>query len=91
MRQSGITIDGKPVYSNIFKLVGTHGVQLETILYKFYTENKVVDWEDYIKSALKDGHKPRTIKARIISAIGEIYGATYCEEFTKILQIMLPS
>lgn len=74
IRQSGITTEGLPVLANVFSLVGTHGIPLEIILYKFQQEGIVVDWEDYIKGALKDGHNPKTIKARILAAVGDVYG-----------------
>lgn len=80
MKQSGITTDGKPVFAGVFPLMGTHGVPLEIILHNFMDTNRVVDWPDYIKSALKDGHKPRTIKARILAAVGDVYGSAYKKE-----------
>lgn len=82
----GTTEDGVPVINGVFKLVGTYGMPLETIL--MWLENfAVIDWRDYIKSALSDGHKIETIKARISAAIAEIKGKQYAIEFEKRLNL----
>lgn len=80
MRQSGITTEGLRVFKGVFALVGTHGIHLEVILHQFKDTGRVVDWIDYIKGALKDGHNPRTIRARVLSAVGDAYGTIYCKE-----------
>ncbi len=81
LKFSGNTTDGNPVMKNVFNLVGTHGVPLELILDKFKRGGWVVDWDDYIKSALKDGHNINTIKSRILSAVGDSYGSLYRKQF----------
>ena len=77
MAKIGVTTEGLSVQANIFPLVGTHGVPLEYVLHHFKDNGMVMDWPDYIKGALKDGHKPRTIKARILAAVGDVYGPEY--------------
>lgn len=89
MKQSGITVDNIPTFKSMFKYVGTHGIPLEIVLMFMQKHNMVMDWMEYIKDALKDGHKPRTIRARIISAVGEIYGPIYRDEVTKRLDLIL--
>lgn len=85
MKQSGVTPEGHKVISGVFSLVGTHGLPLELILEDFKEKNRVVDWIDYIRSALKDGGKISNIKARIIAAVGDVYGADYRQEIEKRL------
>lgn len=82
---SGITTDGKPVLGQTFHLVGTHGLPLEVIISFFQENDIVIDWPDYVRGALKDGHKPRTIRARIAAAVGDVYGAAYRNEVEKRL------
>lgn len=85
MQQSGITTEGHPVISGAFALVGTHGVQLETILSGFRQKQWVMNWPDYIRAALSDGHNLRTVRARILAAAGEIYGPAYTAELATRL------
>jgi hypothetical protein len=77
MRQSGVTTEGLPVYADLFPLVGTQGVQLEDIRSRFNSDGRVVDCPDYVAAALANGQNPRTFKARIGAAIGEVYGPDY--------------
>lgn len=91
MKKSGLTLDRKAVYTGVFKLIGTHGIPLEIILHKFQSDGILIDWVDYVKDALRDGHKPNTIKSRILSAIGDIYGHIYKNEIEKRLNIILPT
>jgi hypothetical protein len=79
IEQSGITTDDKPVFAGMFRHVGTHGTPLEVVLDFCRAHGMVVDWPAYIAGALKDGHKPRTISARILTAVGEVYGPAYRE------------
>ena len=85
MKLTGKTTDQKDVYGDVFLYVGTHGIPLEIVLGFIKNKQGVVDWLEYIQSSLNDGHKIRTIKAKILSAIGEVYGNSYKKEFEKRL------
>ena len=87
MNYNGQTEDYKAVMGDIFRLVGTHGLPLEIILMKFQEWNYVVDWVEYIKDAMKDGAKLRTIKGRILSAVADVYGPKYRDEVEKRIDI----
>jgi len=89
MEQSGITTEGQPVIAGVFPLVGTHGVPLEFVLSEFKRCGQDVDWPDYVRGAIKDGHKPRTIKARILSAVGDVFGPKHAAEVKKRLDVVL--
>ena len=80
MELAGKTTDGKPVMSDVGELCFTRGVPLEVVLTFFKEKDLIVDWTDYIKSALLDGHNPRTIRARIDSATADVYGKVYSAE-----------
>lgn len=80
MKYSGHTVDGHTVLSDMFSFYGTHGVSLENILHYMKQNSLVMDWMNYIDGARKDGHKSRTIKARILSAVSEVYGKEYCKQ-----------
>ncbi len=78
-----LTIENKPVMDGMFTYYGTHGIPLENILYWLKTNDAVMDWVDYIKDAIKDGHNPRTIASKIDAAVSEIYGRVYADEVNK--------
>lgn len=83
LSQSGKTDDGKPVFAGVGTLCFTRGVPLELVLHEFKTKGYVVDWLDYIQTAIKDGHNPRTIQARMEAALGDVMGKAYKEEVMK--------
>ncbi|WP_337187575.1 hypothetical protein [Phenylobacterium sp.] len=89
LSHSAVTTDGRPVMAGTFALVGTHGLPLELILDFFARRNWVIDWIDYIRAALADGHKPATIKARILAAVGDVHGSAYAREVQKRLDVAL--
>jgi hypothetical protein len=70
-------------------MTGTHGIPLEVVLGLFKDQGLVVDWPDYILGAIKDGANPKNVRAKIVSAVGEIYGPVYLTEFEKRLASFL--
>ncbi len=88
---SGRTPENKIVLSGVGTLCFTHGVPLEVVLSFFQSHDLVVDWIDYIQTALLDGHNLRTIRARIESATADIYGGVYAaavmERTDKVLSL----
>ncbi len=86
MKVEGYTPEGTPVVSGVFKLVGTHGVPLELILATAKNTPLVIDWIDYIKAALADGHNFSTVKSRILAAVGDVYGAGYASKIRERLE-----
>lgn len=83
LKVAGKTDEGKLVMSGVGVLCFTQGVPLELILHHFREHNLVVDWLDYIQTALKDGHKPQTIQSRMEAALGDVMGKAYTEEVMK--------
>lgn len=71
--------------SGVFALIGTHGIPLEYVLVDFDRRNFIIDWVDYIKSALKDGAKLSNIKSRIIAAVGDVHGPEYRKQIESRL------
>jgi hypothetical protein len=80
MKVSAKTPEGHAVISGVGTLCFTHGVPLEIVLGFFKDNDLVVDWFDYIRTALLDGHNPRTVRARIDSSTADIYGGAYAKE-----------
>jgi hypothetical protein len=90
MHLTGATPDGRPVIAGVFPLVGTHSVPLEIVLDFFQRRGFVMDWLDYIAGARKDGHKPRTIKARITAAVGDVFGREHAQAVGERIDRCLP-
>jgi len=81
MQIVGKTPENLPVMEDVFLLVGTRGMPLEFILERFKERGVVMDWPAYVADAMKDGAKMRTVRARVISAVGEVYGGKYLVGF----------
>lgn len=86
MKQTSITTDGKPLIGDVFKMSGTYGLPLELTLDYLKERDMVVDWVDYIRAALADGHNLSTIKSRILPAVGDVYGGEYAKQFAIRLE-----
>lgn len=87
--QSGITTAGLPVIARAFSLVGTHFIPLEVVLGFLQEWGLVMDWPDDIAGALADGHKPRTIRGRVLAAVGDAYGPIHATEVAKRMDAYL--
>jgi len=77
---AGKTIEGLPVIDGVGHACFSRGIPLEIVLEYFKSKNLVVDWCDYIDTAIADGHSIRTICAKMQSAISEVYGRKYSEQ-----------
>jgi len=88
---AGKTTDGKDVTSGNFSLVGSHGLPLELVLMFMKEKELVIDWLDYINGALKDGANIETVKARISSAVADVYGPKYRDEVMKRIEFFFPA
>lgn len=89
-----MTDQGQPiVFHDAFRLIGTHGVPLELMLMYFAEQlperNIVSNWERFVVDAKKDGWKPRTIRARCLAAVGDVYGPKYRDEWLKRFDLLL--
>lgn len=89
MDLAGKTSENQIVLNGVGTLCFTSGVPLEIVLGYFKDKGLVIDWLDYIKTALLDGHNPRTIRARIESATSDIYGGVYSKEVVSRANIIL--
>lgn len=91
MKQTAVTPEKYPVIAGVGSLCFSKGVPLEIVLTFFQSNNYVVDWCDYMVTAINDGHNPRTIRARIDSAVTDVYGKVYAGEVLarvdKVLEI----
>lgn len=80
---SGKTINDRLVVAGVGEMCFTAGVPLELILHVFKDKALVVDWIDYINTALRDGHKPNNIRSRIEAAVTDVHNKDYSNEVMK--------
>ena len=89
MTPAGFTTDGLPVIAGVAAMSCTHGIPLEITLMHFRERGQVVDWLDYVRGCRVDGHKLGTIRARILAAVGDVYGPEVLPVFTQRLDAVL--
>ena len=82
---TGKTIDGSLTFSNVFALVGTHGLPLDVVLGYFKDNNLTIDWIDYIQNSINDGAKLDGVKVKILMAVTDVYGRDYKRKFEEVL------
>lgn len=79
---TGRTEDGRPVVE-FFSLVESQGVPLETILDLLVSQDMVPDWFGFWRSARAKNWTTKTIQSKLETAIGDVYGPVYLEEWKK--------
>ncbi len=67
--------------SGVFSFVGTHGIPLEVVLEMMKSKGWVVSWPDYVRESMRQGSKMRTVRSRVMSSVGEVYGPFYLRGF----------
>lgn len=62
---------------------------LEDVLFRFKHNKITIDWVDWCTDALIDGWNPQTIISKTTSAVSEIYGQKYSQEFEKRIRKLM--
>ena len=65
----------------------THGLPLEVILSIFEQRGLVPDWLGFIESAKKAGWNPKGTRAKLQTAVLDMYGSEYLQEWQKRLDL----
>ena len=84
----GETEDGKTVIGGIFNYCSTYGAPLELVIDEFDKNDFVIDWKDFVCSAISSGMDKERVKSRIIEAVSDIKGTKYTKEFKKRLELL---
>jgi len=83
---TGTTEDGKIVVGGVFENVSSRlGVPLEFLLDVLDRNGMVVDWIRYYEDSLKSGWSYKTLRLRLDSALGDVYGPKHRDEVLKRL------
>lgn len=80
LKQTGVTEDGKPVYSGLYKFYETYGLPLDIILGLFVEKNWVPDWMDFYTNALQAGMEHDRIISKLEEAISDSFGKQWSDE-----------
>ncbi|WP_299074770.1 hypothetical protein [uncultured Paraglaciecola sp.] len=83
LKISGESKDGKMVLGGFFALRSTHGIPLEEMLMFARDNDILIDWEDFIQSAISEGMSPRGVASTIDAASTEIFGIHHAREIKR--------
>lgn len=83
--QVGVTVDGKPVVSGIFKMFETHGIPLDVLIGIVSDRGFVPCWRSFYKDARAAGMKHDRILSKLSEALSDAHGAVYRDEVLKRL------
>jgi len=83
----GVSEDGKKVVAGVFRLFDTVGLPLEIIFERIKNEDWIVDWKEFIGDARKHGWSDRTIRTRVITAYGDVFGMKKMDQFEKLFEL----
>lgn len=86
---SGKTTDGIPVIAGIIKLSESQGIPLTIILQYLKEKHLIVDWIDYIDTAIQLKWNPKTALTKAEEAITEIYNQEYASEIIARMKMHL--
>lgn len=75
----------------VFKLNDTHGLPLEITLDKLRDNNMIPDWIEFWQHAMKAGWTEERTWIMMTSAIGDVYGPEFREEWESRMKIWLDS
>ena len=83
---TGTTEDGKLVVGNVFENVSSRlGLPLEFVLDILIRNNMVVDWIRFYEDSVRSGWSYKTLRLRVDSSLGDIYGSDYRDQVLKRL------
>jgi hypothetical protein len=81
-----MTEDGKPVVGGVFENVTSRlGLPIEFVLDILVKHGMIVDWVGYYEDSVRSGWSYKTLRLRLDSALGDVYGPGYRDEVLKRL------
>lgn len=87
LQQVGLTTDGRPVYSGLFRFYETYGLPLDSVLSLFIEKGWVPDWMDFYLGALKSGMKHDRILSKLEEAISDSFGKGWSDTVLSTLNV----
>lgn len=85
---SGVTVDGRIVVRHVAKYVSTHGIPLDVVLAFWHERGYAVDWLNFVQESMAEGASLRTVRAKILEAIGVVYTPKQQDEFKEKLELL---
>lgn len=90
--QTGKTENGDLVVGGYFAFCSTHGLALEDIFLAHQKDTStpkiVIDWSDFIISAISSGMNADSVYQRIVTSISMVYNLKEQAEFTEKLKML---
>ena len=87
VKQTGVTIEGNPVWAGAFYMADTMGLPLPVLFMSMQMKGLVPDAPDFVNSALSAGWKHKTIKDRMREAYQDSYGNEFWKGVDKTVSI----
>lgn len=84
----GQTEDGRPVV-DFFHIIDSYGVPIGVVLESFLREGFVPGWTVFIESSLDKGWNLRSTIVKLETAILDVYGKDYLNEWRKRIDELL--
>ena len=82
----GRTVDGKPVFSGIYRLYETHGIPFNAIFEALDQKGGLPDWVSIIREARDAGVTPDRAIAKIHDAVSDVFGPEFQAVVTGTLK-----
>lgn len=74
LKLEGKTVDGKLVFSGVYRLYETHGIPFNAIFESLDQRGALPDWVALIREARAAGVKPGRAIAKIHDAVSDVFG-----------------
>lgn len=79
LKQTGITPEGKPIYSGLYRFYETHGFPLDAILTCFKNQGYLPDWIDFYLTAREAGMSRERVFSKLEEAISDSFGKEFSD------------
>jgi hypothetical protein len=85
----GTATDGSRVIGGWFPLVNSEGIPLEVVLGFFRDRGLVPSWTSFIDEAIRCGWNLGSLRTKISSSTGDVYGPDHRDEVLKRFDIYI--
>ena len=79
LKQTGLTTDGKSVYSGTYRMCETVGLPLDVLFSCLKEKNALPDWIDFYQTAQQAGMEHDRIISKLEEAISDSFGKDFSD------------
>ncbi len=84
----GQTVDGKAIYSGVYKFFETHGMPLDILIGMMREKNSIPCWVSFHREARAAGMKHARILSKLDEALSDVYGTEFRDHVIKMLRLL---